>query len=187
MIKNLSGELWKQMQFPGYKDFRKKYAVSNIGRIASYSKDINEDGKILNGSNTSGYRTLNLHVDGGNGTIYIHREAAKAFVPKKSAKYKFVMHINHKKDDNRAKNLQWATQEEVSAHQQKSPQKIDYKTRQASKLKGLKLNATQVKAIRSAIENPKRKLTYKQIADKYDVSEMTIYRIKSGENWASVK
>ena len=187
MIKKLSGELWKQMQFQGYKNFRKKYAVSNMGRIASYYEDVNEDGKLLNGSNTSGYRTLNLHVEGGNGTIYIHREAAKAFVSRKSPKYKFVMHLNHQKDDNKAKNLQWATQEEVSSHQQNSPQKIEYKTRQASKLKGLKLNATQVKSIRSSIENPKRKLTYKQIADKYNVSEMTIYRIKSGENWASVK
>lgn len=187
MIKKLSGELWKQMQFLGYKTFRKKYAVSNMGRIASYTKDVHEDGKLLSGSNTSGYRTLNLHVEDGNGTIYIHREAAKAFVPKKSAKYKYVMHLNHKKDDNRAKNLQWASQEEVSAHQQKSPQKIEYKTRQAAKTKGLKLNATQVKAIRTAIANPKRKLTYKQIAEKYNVSEMTLYRIKSGENWSAVQ
>ena len=76
MIKKLAGEQWTQMQFAGYKDFRKKYAVSNMGRVASYSKDIYEDGKILNGSNTSGYKTLNLHVERGNGTIYIHREAA---------------------------------------------------------------------------------------------------------------
>ena len=187
MIKKLAGEQWKQMQFAGYKDFRKKYAVSNMGRVASYSKDIYEDGKILNGSNTSGYKTLNLHVEGGNGTIYIHREAAKAFVPKKSPKYKFVLHLNHKKDDNRAKNLQWATQDDVSSHQQNSPKKIEYKTKQASKLKGLKLNASQVKSIRTSVENPKRKLTYKQIADKYNVSEMTIYRIKSGENWSSIQ
>jgi DNA-binding Xre family transcriptional regulator len=52
---------------------------------------------------------------------------------------------------------------------------------------GLKLNATQVKTIKDLINNPKRKLTYKQLAAKYKVSEMTLYRIKSGENWGRIK
>jgi DNA invertase Pin-like site-specific DNA recombinase len=65
--------------------------------------------------------------------------------------------------------------------------KIAYKKRQASKTVGLKLTAVQVKTIKDMIKNPKRKLTYKQIADKYKVSEMTLYRIKSGENWGKVK
>ncbi|MDP9230346.1 MAG: hypothetical protein M3O67_06720 [Bacteroidota bacterium] len=30
-------------------------------------------------------------------------------------------------------------------------------------------------------------MTIKQLSQKYDVSEMTMYRIKSGENWARVK
>jgi DNA-binding Xre family transcriptional regulator len=34
--------------------------------------------------------------------------------------------------------------------------------------------------------DPKRKLTYKQLAEKYGVSEMTLYRIKSGENWGRI-
>jgi hypothetical protein len=77
--------------------------------------------------------------------------------------------------------------EEVGTHQQNSPQKIAYKKRQANKTEGLKLNVIKVKAIKEAINNPKRKLTYKQMAEKYDVSEMTLYRIKSGENWSKVK
>ena len=187
MIKKLPGEVWKQMQFTGYRNLRKKYAVSNVGRAASYTSDITEDGKILTGSVTSGYRTLNLHVEDGNGTIYIHREVAKLFCPKKSPKYKYVVHNNHKKQDNTAKNLRWATQEEVSDHQQKSPEKIAYKKKQASRTSGLKLTAAQVKSIKDTINNPKRKLTYRQMADKYQVSEMTLYRIKSGENWSRVK
>ncbi len=126
-------------------------------------------------------------MEDGNGTIYIHREVAKLFCPKKSPKYKYVIHVNHKKQDNSAKNLKWATQEEVSAHQQKSPEKIAYKKRQASRTTGLKLTATQVKTIKDQLNNPKRKLTYRQMAEKYKVSEMTLYRIKSGENWSKVK
>jgi hypothetical protein len=187
MIKKIPGEIWKQMLFTGHKQLRKKYAVSNTGRAASYTEKVIEDGKLLNGSLTSGYRTLNLHVENGNGTIYIHREVAKLFCPKKSPRHKYVVHVNHKKKDNNAKNLKWATQEEVSDHQQKSPEKIAYKKRQANRTTGLKLTATQVKAIKDSISNPKRKLTYKQMAAKYDVSEMTLYRIKSGENWSRIK
>ena len=187
MIKKIPGETWKQLQFNGHKQLRKKYAVSSLGRAASYTHDVTEDGKILNGSLTSGYRTLNLHLEEGNGTIYLHREIARLFCKKTSPRYKFVIHINHKKEDNNFKNLKWATMEEVGTHQQNSPQKIAYKKRQANKTEGLKLNITKVRAIKEAIKNPRRKLTYKQMAQKYDVSEMTLYRIKSGENWSKVK
>ncbi|MEO7766791.1 MAG: hypothetical protein ABIS01_05165 [Ferruginibacter sp.] len=187
MIKKIPGETWKQLQFSGHKQLRKKYAVSSLGRAASYSAEITEDGKILNGSLTSGYRTLNLHLENGNGTLYLHREIAKFFCNKSSPKYKYVIHLNHKKEDNHFKNLKWATIEEVGSHQQNSPQKIAYKKRQANKTVGLKLNITKVKIIKEAINNPRRKLTYKQMAMKYNVSEMTLYRIKSGENWGKVK
>jgi uncharacterized lipoprotein YehR (DUF1307 family) len=186
MIKKKAGEVWKQMLFAGYKDLRKKYAASNQGRVASYISDIFKDGKLLSGSATSGYRTLNLHVGAGNGTIYVHREVARLFCNKKSARQKYVLHLNHKKADNNYKNLKWATMEEVSIHQQSSPEKIAYKERQATRKKGLKLTIAQVKVIKETINNPKRKLTYKQIAAKYGVSEMTLYRIRSGENWGRV-
>lgn len=186
MIKKNPGETWKQIQFSGHKQLRKKYAVSSQGRAASYDEDILKDGKLLSGSLTSGYRTLNLHIDGSNGTIYLHREIARLFGTKKSPKHKYVVHVNHDKQDNNAKNLKWATQEEVSSHQQQSPEKIAYKERQASRTKGLKLTATQVKTIKTTLANPKRKMTYQQLAEKYGVSEMTLYRIRSGENWGRI-
>ncbi len=187
MIKKIPGEIWKQMQFSGYKNLKKNYAVSNHGRAASYFESVAKDGNLLNGSLTSGYRTLNLHVEDGNGTIYFHREIAKLFCKKKSPKTKYVIHVNHKKTDNSAKNLKWASLEDVSEHQQNSPLKIAYKKRQATRTVGLKLTVVQVKAIKDTINNPKRKLTYKQLATKYGVSEMTLYRIKSGENWSRIK
>ncbi|RYF91524.1 MAG: hypothetical protein EOO03_01160 [Chitinophagaceae bacterium] len=186
MIKYLPGEVWKQIHFAGHKELRKKYAVSNLGRAASYLTGLMEDGKLLKGSLTSGYSTLNLHLADSNGTIYLHREIAKLFCSKKSPKHKFVIHQNHNKQDNHAKNLTWATAAGVSAHQQNSPGKMAYKARQASNSRGLKLNAAQVKNIKTAINNPKRKMTYKQMAEKYEVSEMTLYRIRSGENWGRI-
>jgi hypothetical protein len=37
------------------------------------------------------------------------------------------------------------------------------------------------------MNDPRRKQTYQQLAGKYGVSEMTLYRIKSGENWGNLK
>ena len=186
MIKKLNGEIWKPLKFEGWQSMRNKYAVSSHGRAASYKEDILADGKLLAGSLTSGYRTLNLHLNGNNGTLYLHREVAKLFNKKTSSKQKYVIHLNHIKTDNRAKNLKWASQAEVNDHQQKSPPKLEYKKVQSNRKKGLKLNAAQVKAIKTLLANPRRKLTHQQIAEKYNVSPMTVYRIKSGENWAGV-
>jgi len=186
MIKKHAGEQWKSLQFPGWKELRKKYAVSSHGRVASYTADVLEDGKLLNGSLTTGYKSLNLHRPNSKGTIYIHREVAKLFGKKVSPKYRYVVHVNHDKLDNRAANLKWATQEEVAKHQQKSPAKIAYKKVQASRTLGLKLNASQVKSIKKTLGDPNRKLTYKKLAERYGVSEMTLYRIRSGENWGRV-
>ena len=187
MIKLLHGEVWKQLKLNSSKTFHRKYAVSSLGRIASYLINIEEDGKLLKGSMTSGYRTINLHTDNSNETIYLHREVAKHFCKKTSPKEKYVIHLNHKKADNHVDNLKLATLQEVNSHQQNSPSKIAYKIRQANHIKGLKLSLSQVKTLKEIINNPKRKFTYKQLAEKYGVSEMTLYRIRSGENWSKIK
>jgi hypothetical protein len=190
MVKKIPGEIWKPLQFAGWKDMRKQYAISNLGRACSFAESLTDDGQLLNGSITTGYRTLNLHRPGNKGTIYIHREVARLFHAKPSPKHRFVIHVNHNKLDNSAKNLRWATLEEMSAHQQLSPDKIAYKQRQKDKAahsKGLKLTVSQVRRIKQTLSDPHRKYTYRQLADKYGVSEMTLYRIRSGENWSGVQ
>lgn len=186
MIRKLPGESWKPLNFSGWKHLRNRYAVSTLGRIASYKKDLLADGKLLSGSLTTGYRTLNLHRPGNKGTLYIHREMAKLFLEKPSPLSKYVIHRNHNKLDNNIKNLRWATLEQMIAHQQKSPAKIAYKEKQANKTEGLKLSAAQVKKIKSILSSRNRNITIKKLAANYGVSEMTIYRIKSGENWARI-
>lgn len=186
MIKKLPGEIWKPLVFEGSKDLRNFYAISSAGRIASYREDILADGKLLNGSLTTGYRTLNLHRPGHKGTLYIHRELARLFLKRPTARHKYVIHKNHNKLDNSVKNLAWATLDDMIRHQQKSPAKVAYKKRQANRQIGLKLTATQVRRIKELLNNTNRRLTIKQLASRYDVSEMTMYRIKSGENWGRV-
>jgi hypothetical protein len=186
MIKKLTGETWKPLLFSGWRQLRNRYAVSNHGRIASYKKDVLEDGKLLSGSLTTGYRTLNLHRPNNKGTLYIHREMAKLFLKKPSVKHKYVIHKNHKKLDNNIKNLRWATLEQMIEHQQGSPAKIAYKVKQANRTEGLKLTATEVKKIKKILSSKNRKITIKKLAEEYGVSEMTMYRIKSGEKWGRI-
>lgn len=185
MIKKLAGETWKSLEFKGQKALRNKYAISSQGRVASYNKDLTEDGKLLKGSVTSGYRTLNIHADGKSHTLYVHREVAKNFLPKPGRKENIVVHLNHDKQDNRGKNLRWVSLDQSIQHQQKSPARKAFKERQKSRTKGLKLTAVQARAIKSELGRSQRKLTNRQLAQKYDVSEMTIYRIQRGESWGN--
>jgi len=111
MIKKLVGETWKPLTFSGWRQLRNCYAVSNLGRIASYKQDVLNDGKLLSGSLTTGYRTLNLHRPDNKGTLYIHREMAKIFLKKLSPKHKDVVHRNHRKMEKKKKNNRWATWE----------------------------------------------------------------------------
>lgn len=186
MIKKSAGEVWKQLAFSGWRQLRNRYAVSSFGRIASYKESVLGDGKILSGSLTTGYRTLNLHRPGNKGTLYIHREMAKIFLQKPSPLHKFVIHRNHNKLDNNVKNLRWTTLDQMIEHQQGSPAKVAYKEKQANRTTGLKLKATQVKKIKKILKDKNRKVTIRQLAKNHGVSEMTIYRIKSGENWGRI-
>ena len=186
MIRKLTGETWKPLTFSGWKQLRNRYAVSDQGRIASYKKNVLEDGKLLSGSLTTGYRTLNLHRPNNKGTLYIHREMARLFHKKPSPRHQYVIHRNHNKLDNRVKNLRWTTLEEMIEHQQSSPAKKAYKEKQASRTEGLKLTSSQVRKIKGILGSRNRNITIKKLAENYKVSEMTMYRIKSGENWARV-
>jgi NUMOD4 motif/HNH endonuclease len=186
MIKKIAGETWKPLRFSGWRQLRNSYAVSSLGRIASYKQDILGEGKILSGSLTTGYRTLNPHRPDNKGTLYIHREMAKIFLKKPVAGYKYVIHRNHNKLDNNIKNLRWATLAQMIGHQQDSPAKIAYKEKQANKTEGLKLKATDVKKIKGILKSNNRNITIKKLAENYGVSEMTMYRIKSGENWGRI-
>jgi uncharacterized protein YerC len=119
-----------------------------------------------------------------------HRLVAEHFVKKPSPNHSMVMHLNHQKQDNAATNLKWGTKEMVAAHNKNSPAVIAYRKRMAETVpnikKGLKLTLGQVKQIKKVLANPKRKVTYRQLAEKYGVSEMAITRIKRGENWGHV-
>jgi uncharacterized protein (UPF0276 family) len=190
MIELLDGEKWKQVVFDNWDKMQRKYAVSNMGRVASYDKLPAKDGSLLNGSIIEGYLVLRLKVQDKYIAYLFHRLVAEYFLKKPKANQKQVIHINHDKKDNKADNLRWASKEEVAEHSKTSPAVLAYRIKAAENKpfikKGLKLNITQVKQIKKLLQDKERKLTYKKIAAKYGISEMAITRINRGENWGHV-
>jgi hypothetical protein len=97
--------MWKKINdFPNYE-------ISDIGKI----KNI-KTGKCLSPKKSrTGYLRVTLCNDGFQKTFSIHRLVAIAFIQNPERK-PTVNHKNEKKDDNRAENLEWATNSEQNAY-----------------------------------------------------------------------
>ncbi len=180
-LKLLKGEQWKEIKLKQGKN-QKQYAISNTGRIASYRTKLQE-GQLLKSRPTQGYPSVTITSSDGKQNLYIHRIVAEYFCKGKSKQRKFVLHKDHKKDNNKASNLIWASQEEQIEHARKDPNVLKH----ISPLKGPKLTAERVKQIKIELFKSKTTPTLKKLAKKYKVSDMQIHRIKIGENWSHVK
>ena len=84
MIKKIEGEKWRQVVFDNWETMQRKYAISNMGRLASYSKRVLEDGLLLKGSDIEGYKVLRLRVNGSYVAFLFHRLVADSEVPEAS-------------------------------------------------------------------------------------------------------
>mgnify|MGYP000479294566 CR=1 FL=1 len=118
-------------------------------------------------------------------SILVHRLVADYFLKKPTKIQKFVIHLDHDKLNNHVDNLSWATMEEVAENWKTSPKVVSARFNRNVNRKGLytKLNEKQVIAIKKKLQKGK---TLREIATEYGVSDMQIFRIKSGENWGHV-
>ena len=178
-IKFFASEKWKELPIKKGAT-QKRYAISNHGRIVSFTTKIDE-GTILKTRLTQRYPSITIKIAGKNINYYIHRLVAQHFCKKPSPKHSFVIHLDHKKEANKAKNLKWVTHAVQIEHAKKDPAFIA----QLTPFQGKKLNANMVKVIKQKIKAGKTKM--KTLAKQYKISEMQLYRIKSGENWSHVK
>ena len=184
MIKFKADEKWAVLR--GYSSaYGEKYAISNMGRLVKFRKDI-ADGSLLKGSMQEGYPIWRTRIKGINKHALLHRLVAKHFLPKPQKAETVVIHSNYIKTDNRFNNLQWATVKEATAHAQGSPavKKAYLLRRKNGTMGNAKLSIENVKTIKRLLKQHK---TLKEIAAAYGVSDMQIYRIKTGENWSNVK
>ena len=187
MIRSYWNEEWKVLKFEEGA-LRKHYAISNYGRIVSYTTEIIE-GTVIRGGTLRGYKTMPIRPFGKSKTLYVHKLVAEYFLEKESDDQQYVIHVDFNKQNNFIENLKWATKDEMFAHQQKNPTVLEAREKQKGRktVQGHKLNATQVLRLKKKILDPNRKTRLKLIAKQFGISEMQLYRIKSGENWGHVK
>jgi transposase/predicted DNA-binding protein YlxM (UPF0122 family) len=181
-IKDAKNEVWKKLKA----NTRSRYEVSNYGRIKSFT--YNPEGTILKGKMHGGYLMLD-YLDLETGTrkhALIHRLVALHFIGKPTKAKPNVIHIDGNKANNRVENLRYANAKETGVHNIVNEDAIALnKIRNTKRTKGAKLTLTQVETIRRILANPNKQVKRSVIAARYNVSEMTIYRIQNGENWGN--
>src|SRR6218665_3063085 len=180
-------EIWKTFTIDGKKP-TVPYVISNHGRFGVLPASTGKV-EVRNFKPTAGNYRFNTRQNGKNKAIFVAREVAVAFLKKPSPKYRFVIHKDHNYLNNHVSNLKWATREEHRAHTTLSPRSVLARQKKAitHSAHARVLDEKSVTSLKKMIWDPKRKLSYKQLADKFGVSEMQIYRIKTGQFWYHIK
>lgn len=178
-------EAWKPILIDGRKP-SVPYMISNRGRFGVLLKNGKVEIRTFKAS--GGYYRYNIRHRGKNKAIFLFKEVAKAFLKCPSSSHKFVIHKDHNYLNDTAANLKWATASEHRLHAAQSPNSRKAREGRAitKSTHSKVLDEKTVRALKSMIWDPKRKLSLKQIAEKFGVSEMQIYRIKKGEFWFHV-
>lgn len=182
MIRDYKGEIWAPYSNELWSE-EDVYLVSNFGRIQR--KKITEDEwKLSKTSLIGGYDSFWIRKKGkkSSSSFYIHRVVALLFLEQKEGE-KYVIHLDFDKLNNKASNLKWVNKTDMFLHHKKNPKKIARKGQVTSS----KLTEGRVRLIKKKIFDPNRKTRMRLIAKQFGISEMQLYRIKSGENWSHVK
>lgn len=192
MVKPYPNEVFKEVKFED--SLKLHYAISNYGRFVSYTNDCLKDGRLLKGSTVEGYRIFRYKIFGGpkiknKHAFFFHMVASEFLVPL-TDKHLHVIHLDHNKMNDYFSNLKWVTKEEMIEHQKTSPavKRAKEKLIEFNRNRdGQKLTSTEVILIKRKLADPNRKTRLKMIAKQFGISEMQLYRIKSGENWGHIK
>jgi hypothetical protein len=108
---------------------------------------------------------------------------AKSFVDKSSRKHTLVIHKNYDRQDNKLRNLVWATPDEHKKYVWDRLRHFGYKPE--GRITSNKLKPKQVAQIKKALA--KGKTTKVKLSQKYKVSSTQLKRIERGENWAHIE
>jgi HNH endonuclease len=158
-----------------------KYAVTNYGRVVRFGKTP-DDGVLIKHylATSNNYPSVFIQNNDKRTNALIHRLVAECFLPKPRKDQIFVIHKDRDNNNNHPSNLKWVTKAEHLQHAMRGDSwNSDAKRRQ------YKLTEDRVRLIRRKIEEGKTRM--KMIAKQFGVTDMQLYRIKSGENWGWVK
>lgn len=125
-----------------------------------------------------------------NFAILVHKAVAELFVPKPADPAKrFVIHKDFNKENNAVYNLCWASQEDLNDRMVSTPKMVEYRRKRL--LNEVKPNTSMGKLSESDVLYIKQRLkkgdTLRKLAKRFNVSDMQIHRIKTGENWSHIK
>ncbi|MCF6279865.1 MAG: HNH endonuclease [Flavobacteriaceae bacterium] len=182
MDENYLPEKWANIEFEENISEKETYKISTYGNVKSLKVEP-EFGIVIKLFSVGGYKRLPLVQKSGKRTArYIHKLVAQAFLEKTDDSQKFVIHLDYNKENNNTWNLSWATKKEKEEHQFSNPKYKD----PSNRVRNSKLNEGRVKLIKRKLNDPNRKTRMKMIARQFGISEMQLYRIKTGENWGYV-
>lgn len=182
MIIDFKNEIWKSYRLEHWSE-DDEYMISNYGRVKK-KKVYDNDWRLSPTSLVSEYKSFGIKKKGKSksSSAYVHRLVAILFLERKEDQ-QFVIHLDFDKENNKVENLKWVTKSELFIHHKTNPKKIRRKGQRTYS----KLTEGRVRLIKKKILDPNRRTRMRLIAKQFGISEMQLYRIKSGENWGSVK
>lgn len=190
-------EDWKEFSFDI--PTSRRYAVSNLGRWASFETDLLRDGFILKVVKTQGglnyfAQLCTFAVEKKRGKEVKKRVSrlrtmqslvAEKFLPNDDPENKTeVIHIDYDRSNNQVENLKWVTKAEAELHDKNDPNVLS-KYGLNYKLRGHKLSIHKAKRLKKLVIEGRLKPT--TLAKMFGVSLVQIYRIRWGELWAKLE
>lgn len=182
-------EVWRPVE--GFET----YDVSNWGRVRSWNRTKNPNGRILKpqevgGETNSRYHAVRLYrnIRKNDGSMkkevklkYVHRLVLKAFVGPPPTPDHQANHKNCDKQDNRLDNLEWVTASENIAHALENG-RMNY-THMFGNTFRRKLTDEQAQEIyRRVVAGENRGV----LADEFNIHPQTVTYIHNGEAYADV-
>lgn len=167
-------EIWKDI-----KGYEGKYQISSLGRVKSLERYI---GKRLIKEciksmrpDKDGYLFVDLHKDGKEKRLYVHRLVALTFIPNDNPIVKFqVNHKDENKKNNCVDNLEWCSNEYNYSYNNFSARKRSQEVRESKRINGILKNKRSRKVLQL---NPYTMDVIKEYETLTDVSKQTGYSV----------
>ena len=183
MFTEQKNEQWKIVKKEDWKP-NECYHISSFGRV--YSVKHAKKKRTFRLTVIQGYEAFSaIRNNKTTNLVYVHKIVAEVFLENPDNK-PYVIHKDHDKTNNKVENLAWATRKEMIAHNRNNPLVIAGMKKRNDRRAFAKLSVGKVKMIKRKILSPNRKTRMRLIAKQFGISEMQLYRIKSGENWGDV-